>query len=361
MAFTRSCIACSSRAEAERAVARHLEAWLQQVWYGGRGGGAWLLPLSWLYGAVSALHRIAHRSGLARVRRAAVPVVVVGNITAGGTGKSPLVAALAAALTARGIPVGVLLRGYGARRKDPARVVAGDDPLEVGDEAVMLADATGVPVVAGVDRARGAALLVAAGARLVLCDDGLQHPALARDLEIAVVDAVRGIGNGRLLPAGPLREVPSRLTRVDWVIWHGEPPSPPRWRGTAGSLAMQLEPGAVRPIVGGAAPRSLASFAGKPVHAVAGIGDPGRFFAMLRAAGLAPHEHPFPDHHAYTPQDLDFGDDAPVLMTAKDAVKCRRFADPRLWEVPVVARLSPADGAALIDQIAALVAAQRNA
>jgi tetraacyldisaccharide 4'-kinase len=272
-----------------------------------------------------------------------------------------LVAALAAALTARGISVGVLLRGYGARRKDPARVVAGDDPLEVGDEAVMLADVTGVPVVAGVDRARGAALLVAAGARLVLCDDGLQHPALARDLEIAVVDAVRGIGNGRLLPAGPLRELPSRLTRVDWVIWHGEPPSPPRWRGTAGSLAMQLEPGAARPIFGGAAPRSLASFAGKPVHAVAGIGDPGRFFAMLRAAGLAPHEHPFPDHHAYTPQDLDFGDDAPVLMTAKDAVKCRRFADPRLWEVPVVARLSPADGAALIDQIAALVAAQRNA
>jgi len=361
MVSTRSCIACSSRAEPEPFVARHLEAWLQRVWYGGRGGGAWLLPLSWLYGAVSALHRMTYRSGLMRVHRAAVPVVVVGNVTVGGTGKSPLVAALAAALTARGIPVGVLLRGYGARRKDPARVFAGDDPLEVGDEAVMLAGATGVPVVAGVDRARGAELLVAAGARLVLCDDGLQHHALARDLEIAVVDAVRGVGNGRLLPAGPLREGPDRLAGVDWVVWHGAPPSRPRWQGRAGDLAMRLEPGAAQPIVGGAEPRSLASFAGRPVHAVAGIGDPGRFFAMLRAAGLAPREHAFPDHHAYAAQDLDFGDDAPVLMTAKDAVKCRRFAGPQLWEVPVVARLSPADGAALIDQIAALVAVQGKA
>lgn len=361
-------------------MARGIEGWLQGVWYGGRGG-AWLLPLSWLFGLLSALHRFAYRSGLLRIHRAGVPVVVVGNLTAGGAGKSPLVAALAVALAARGIAVGVLMRGHGSGRRDPVRVTADDDPSQVGDEAVMSARATGLPVVAGADRARGATLLESLGVRLILCDDGLQHAALARDLEIAVIDARRGLGNGRLLPAGPLREGPGRLARVDWVVLHamsvvGEAGTAApgmgaagtdadrseegsrAWRGRSGTLTMRLEAGSAYPLTARMAPRALADFAGQPVHAVAGIGDPGRFFAMLRSAGLDPVEHPFPDHHPYLPQDLRFGDDAPVLMTAKDAVKCRQFVDPRLWEVPVLARLSPDGGRALIDRIAALVAAE---
>ena len=339
-------------------MSRGLEGWLQGVWYGGRGGGAWLLPLSWLYGLGSALHRAVHRLGFARVHRAGVPVVVVGNLTAGGTGKSPLVVALATALAARGVAVGILLRGYGTGRRTPVRVTADADPATAGDEAVMAARATGLPVVAGADRGQGAALLESLGVRLILCDDGLQHHALARDLEIAVVDGRRGFGNGRLLPAGPLRERPTRLASVDWVVVHGAEPT---WQGRIGTLTMRLEPGLAQPLTARMAPRALADFAGSSVHAVAGIGDPGRFFTMLRDAGLAPREHAFPDHHPYAPQDLRFGDDAPVLMTAKDAVKCRRFADPRLWEVPVIARLSPSDGTALIDRIAALAAAQEDA
>ncbi len=342
---------------------RGLEGWLQGVWYGGRRGGAWLLPLSWLFASVSALHRALHRAGLLRAHRAGVPVVVVGNLTVGGTGKSPLVVALATALAARGIRVGILMRGYGTGRRLPMQVSAEDDPAAAGDEAVMAVRATGLPVVAGSDRSRGAALLESLGVRLILCDDGLQHHALARDLEIAVVDGRRGFGNGRLLPAGPLRERPERLASVDWVVVHGgagsgrSDPMAAGWQGRSGGLSMRLEPGLVQPLTARIAPRALADFVGAPVHAVAGIGDPDRFFAMLRASGLEPREHAFADHHPYRPQDLQFGDDAPVLMTAKDAVKCRRFADPRLWEVPVVARLSPTDGTALIDRIAALVAA----
>lgn len=349
---------------------RAVEGWLQRVWYGDRQAlGVLLSPLAGLFRLGSALHRMVYRLGLRRPHRPRVPVVVVGNLTAGGTGKSPLVAALATALAARGIAVGVLMRGYGSGRRVPVRVTAEDDPAMVGDEAVMTARATGLPVVAGADRARGAALLESSGVRLILCDDGLQHHALARDVSIAVIDGRRGFGNGRLLPAGPLRETPSALTRIDWVVVHGcadgsaadAAPAQNLWRGRLGTMTMRLEPGAAQPLTARIAPRDLGEFAGQPVHAVAGIGDPGRFFAMLRRSGLTPIEHAFPDHHPYVAADLDFGDGASVLMTAKDAVKCRQFADPRWWEVPVVVRLSPDDGAALIDRIAALVAAQGDA
>lgn len=346
-------------------MAQGFQGWLQQVWYGGRGGGSWLRPLSWLYALGAALHRAPYALGLRLPRRVGVPVVVVGNLTVGGTGKSPLVAALARALAAQGVAVGILARGYGSSAAAPRRVRSDDDPRECGDEPVMLARATGLPVVAARDRVAGAALLRDAGVRLVLCDDGLQHHALARDLEIVVIDAARGLGNGRRLPAGPLREGPARLARVDWLVLHdtagGSQPAVP-WRGREGTLAMRLVPGAARRLsAGGDAAaedtRPLAAFAADRVHAVAGIGDPQRFFAMLRAAGLSPIGHAFPDHHAFGAADLEFGDGAPVLMTSKDAVKCRRFADDRCWEVPVDARLAPDDGAALILRLAALAAA----
>jgi tetraacyldisaccharide 4'-kinase len=353
-------------------VARGVEDWLQRVWYGDRRGFAWLLlPLSWVFRLGSALHRAVYRCGLARAHRAGVPVVVVGNLTVGGTGKSPLVIALAMALAGRGVAVGILMRGYGSGRRRPARVSPDDDPAEAGDEAVMAARSTGLPVVAGADRASGAALLRSLGVRLVLCDDGLQHHALGRDLEIAVVDGRRGFGNGRLLPAGPLREAPERLASVDWVVFHGtaadadrvaaRDAAPRRRQGREGVVIMRLEPGSAQPLTAQVAPRPLSDFAAAPVHAVAGIGDPDRFFGMLRAAGLSPVEHAFPDHHPYAARELRFGDGLPVLMTAKDAVKCRKFADPLWWEVPVVARLSPDDGSVLIDRIAALAAAQGDA
>jgi tetraacyldisaccharide 4'-kinase len=342
-------------------LARGLEGWLQEVWYEGRGGGFWLRPLSRVYAFGAALHRAPYSLGLRRARRVGVPVAVVGNLTAGGTGKSPLVAALATAVAARGVAVGILTRGHGAARTAPRRIGADDDARQAGDEPLMLARATGLPVVAAVDRTAGAALLRAAGVQLVICDDGLQHHALARDLEIVVVDAVRGLGNGRLLPAGPLREGPSRLGTVDWVVLHDTAPQAAATltaRGREGVLRMSLVPGPARRLAGGDASaeafRPLSAFAGQRVHAVAGIGDPRRFFAMLRAAGIEPVEHPFPDHHALSVDDLAFGDGAPVLMTAKDAVKCRASADPRLWEVPVSARLDPDDGAALITRLVTL-------
>ena len=342
-------------------MARGLEGWLQEVWYEGRGGGFWLRPLSWLYALGAALHRAPYSLGLRRARRVGVPVAVVGNLTAGGTGKSPLVAALATAVAARGVAVGILTRGHGAAHTAPRRIGADDDARQAGDEPLMLARATGLPVVAAVDRAAGAALLRAAGVQLVICDDGLQHHALARDLEIVVVDAVRGFGNGRLLPAGPLREGPARLGTVDWVVLHDTAPDASAAltaHGRGGLLRMSLVPGRARRLAGGdasaEASRPLAAFAGQRVHAVAGIGDPRRFFAMLRAAGIEVVEHPFPDHHALSVDDLAFGDAAPVLMTSKDAVKCRASADPRLWEVPVHARLEPDDGAALITRLVTL-------
>lgn len=347
---------------------RGIERRLQEVWYGGLQGPLWLRPLSWLYSLGAALHRAPYSSGLRRARRVGVPVAVVGNLTAGGTGKSPLVAALADAVAARGVAVGILTRGHGAARTSPRRVGPDDDPREAGDEPVMLARATGLPVVAARDRSAGAALLRDAGVRLILCDDGLQHHALGRDLEIVVIDAARGFGNGRLLPAGPLRERPSRLATVDWVVLHDTArcasdagvaaAAVATARGREGALRMELEPGAARQVaVAAGRPaelRPLAGFAGQRVHAVAGIGDPRRFFAMLRAAGIEPVEHPFPDHHPLCARDLEFGDAAPVLMTSKDAVKCRTTADPRLWEVPVVARLDPDEGAPLVTRLAAL-------
>ncbi|MEY4443076.1 MAG: hypothetical protein RL442_2076, partial [Pseudomonadota bacterium] len=207
---------------------------------------------------------------------------------------------------------------------------------------------TGAPVVVAPRRATGVALLERAGVDLIVCDDGLQHLALARDLEIVVIDAQRGFGNGRRLPAGPLREAPSRLAAVDFVVVQGARVDalgtdvPRAWQGWHGTLGMQLALQAAQPVrldehSAADASRPLAAFAGAPVHAVAGIGNPTRFFDALRAAGLTPIEHPFPDHHAFRAIDLEFGDTAPVLMTAKDAVKCRTFAAARCWQVPATA------------------------
>lgn len=336
---------------------RVLERWLNAWWYGDGVAGTLLAPLGMIFDAVTRLRRGLYRVGVLRAYRASVPVVIIGNLSVGGTGKSPLVAHIASTLARRGVRAGILLRGYGAAVRGPRRVLADTPVEEVGDEAVMLAGATGLPVVVSPERSAGARLLETQGIDLILCDDGLQHYALARDLEVVVIDAARGLGNGRLLPAGPLREGAERLASVDVVVLNGSDEvqaDRSAWRGREATLGMQLVPQALRGIGPGSRWQSIDRFVGHPVHAVAGIGHPERFFATLRAAGLTVVEHAFADHHAYSATDFAFGDRLPILMTTKDAVKCRSFADERFWELPVGVRLVPEEGRALIDRIDAL-------
>lgn len=326
------------------------DAFLQGLWYDGRM--RWLsialVPLSWLFGVVAAGRRWAYRAGWFKSHRVGRPVIVVGNITVGGVGKTPLTIWLASHLAARGVRVGVVLRGYGGRSASwPRDVTSESAAAEVGDEAVLLASRTSSIVVAGPDRVADARRAIERGAQIVLCDDGLQHYRLARDCELAVLDAERGLGNGRLLPAGPLREPPARLGSVDLVVrTHregaaaSEVDSLPHSVAAVARLthAVSLTSGEVRP---------LAAFKGMRVHAFAAIGHPEAFFRALAAAGLDVDRRAAPDHAALTPADVEFADDAPVLMTEKDAVKCRAFADARLWAVRMEIEMSEADAAAL--------------
>jgi tetraacyldisaccharide 4'-kinase len=302
---------------------------LQASWYGTRGTPLWTYPLAWLYGALTALRRGLHRIGWLRSTRLAVPVVVVGNLTAGGTGKTPLTLALVDALIARGWRPGVVSRGYGGTQREPALLDDQPDPARYGDEPCLIR-ASGVPVAVGRDRPAAAALLLQAGCNIVIADDGLQHYALARDVEICVIDGARRFGNGRLLPAGPLREPLSRLRHVDFRVCNGEAGQGEFAMRLAGDTAVSLTDYVVRP---------LSSFIGEPVHAVAAIGHPDRFFDSLRAQGLDVTAHAFADHHAFVPDDLAIAGDGPLLMTDKDAIKCQRFARPGWWRVPVHAVL----------------------
>jgi tetraacyldisaccharide 4'-kinase len=305
---------------------------LQRRWYQDRPPPWWTLPVAALYQAITAARRSLYERGWKRSVRLPVPVIVVGNITAGGTGKTPLVIALVEALRMRGFKPGVVSRGFGGSAREPMLLDDDPDPRVVGDEPALIRLRTRAPVAIGHARPQAARLLLAAGADVVVADDGLQHYALARDVEICVVDGARRFGNGHLLPAGPLREPLSRLQGVDFVVCNGGEPR-------AGEFAMHLRSGEAFALHDPSATRGLESFAGRRVHAVAGIGNPGRFFAMLREQGLELIEHPFSDHHAYVARDLRFGDELPVLMTEKDAVKCRGFAQENWWAVPVRAVL----------------------
>ncbi len=335
---------------------------IEAAWYARRNGIPVLQPLAFVFGGIVRLRHWLWSSGLLQATRIGVPVVVIGNVSVGGTGKTPLTQWLVRALLARGAHPGVLMRGHGGSESGPLRVEPVHVPAEVGDEARLLADTLPVPVVVARQRAGGARLLESLGVDIVVCDDGLQHYALARDLEIVVVDAGRGFGNRALLPAGPLREPTSRVASADFLVVNGAADAggaatagiAPR-RGPDGILAMTLAAADVLPLVAGSArTRALADFAGQRVHAVAAIGNPARFFAMLEAAGLVVARHPFADHHAFAPADLAFGDALPVLMTGKDAVKCVGFADARMWQVTLDTALAPAGGAALLDAVDAL-------
>lgn len=304
---------------------------LPEHWQRRDAVSAALWPLSLLFGAVVAFRRALYRGGWLRSVRTPVPVIVVGNITVGGTGKTPLTIWLAQFLARHGFRPGIVTRGYGgSARHWPLEVTGETDAALAGDEPVLLARHAGCPVLVDPDRVRGAQALTDSGScDVILSDDGLQHYRLARDVEIAVIDGARRFGNGWLLPAGPLREPPSRLASVDLRVVQGGAPR-------AGELAMRLVPtGLVR--VCNRTTATLDSYRGKCVHAIAGIGHPARFFDTLRGLGIEVMEHPFPDHHRFAPGDLAFDDELPVIMTEKDAVKCQRFAEGDWWYLAVTA------------------------
>jgi tetraacyldisaccharide 4'-kinase len=313
--------------------------WLQRVWYANAITGIVLVPLAWIFAPLVALRRWLYRRGLKPTVTIGRPVIVVGNLTTGGTGKTPLTLWLAGQLRANGYRPGIVLRGYGGSARTARRVTAATVATDVGDEAALLAARSGCPVAVGVDRV-AAARLLEAEVDVILADDGLQHLRLHRDLEIVVVDGERLFGNRRLLPAGPLREPLTRLESVDAVVVNGG-------SSGVGGLKMSLTGDHAVALIGGER-RALTTFAPGPVHAVAAIGNPERFFVLLRQHGLNLVPHPLPDHHAFRRTDLEFGDSLPVLMTQKDAVKCAAFAERRQWYVPVDAVFSEADAQQLL-------------
>lgn len=311
---------------------------LVTAWYRGHPL-LWLLwPLSMLYALITGLRRFLYRQGWLASQRFSVPVIVVGNITVGGTGKTPLTLALIDFLREQGYRPAVVSRGYGGHSDYPYRLTDCSSAAESGDEPLAIFRRTGVPVVVDPVRTRAVSWLQQhTDCNVVLCDDGLQHYALARDIEIVVIDGARGLGNRLLLPAGPLREPASRLQSVDFVVVNGDGAA---WSDAqAQASAMQLQPQAWLPVRHAAA--AIPPVPGARLHAVAGIGNPQRFFAQLQAQGFEIVPHAFADHHAYSVDDLVFAEALPVVMTEKDAVKCADFAAENWWYVPVQAELSP--------------------
>lgn len=305
-----------------------LVRWIEDCWQGRSPASLMLLPLSWLYGFAVRLRRWYWHSALGHPRRLPVPVIVVGNITVGGTGKTPVVDWLAGVCRAAGFVPGIVSRGYGGRsRSVPWLVQPDDDAADVGDEPLLLRRRTGMPVCVCPDRVAAGERLLAEGVDLVIADDGLQHYRLARDIEIAVVDGERWFGNGRLLPAGPLREPASRLAEVDAVLLNGG-------RNSAeGTVFHARVDTAMR--LGGDERRSLESFRGQRVRGLAGIGNPQRFYAQLSAAGMEVIPVPVGDHQRVSLAELFRDENTPVFMTEKDAVKYQPQADCPLWVVPM--------------------------
>ncbi len=321
-----------------------------RIWYDRQPLTLLLWPLSVVFRLFSKLRRLSYQAGLRAIVYPGVPVIIVGNITVGGTGKTPLVIALTHRLQEAGYRPGIISRGYRGKAKHwPQQVRPDSDPVMVGDEAVLLAQRTHCPIAVGPDRVAAAlALVTASDCNILVSDDGLQHYRLGRDVEIAVIDGVRRLGNGFLLPAGPLREPEQRLKQVDFIVVNG---------GIPGQLEypMPLISNNFLPCDTRQKTIPTDAFDGKKVHAVAAIGNPQRFFKTLRKLGIEVIEHIFPDHYLLRPEDIFFHDGLTVLMTEKDAVKCRHFAtqdcyylqieaslDDRLW-YRLAKRLPPPD------------------
>ncbi|MDF0732588.1 tetraacyldisaccharide 4'-kinase [Pseudomonas entomophila] len=329
---------------------------LLAAWYAGHPALALLRPLEALYRRVVTRKRERFISGERPGYRAPVPVIVVGNITVGGTGKTPMILWLIEHCRRQGLKVGVVSRGYGAKPPQlPWRVEARQEAAQAGDEPLLIVQRTGVPLMIDPDRARAVqALLASEPLDLILCDDGMQHYRLARDLELVLIDAARGLGNRRCLPAGPLREPVERLGEVDALLYNGASADP------EGAFAFGLQPRALVNLRSGER-RDLDHFpAGQALHAVAGIGNPQRFFKTLLGLNWQPVPHPFADHAQFSVDSLTFTPTLPLVMTEKDAVKCRAFAGDDWWYLAVDAVPSSAFVAWFDDQLARLLPARRQ-
>ncbi len=311
-----------------------------------------LTPLAPLFALGAAARRALYRTRILRPQRLPVPVIVVGNLSVGGSGKTPLVAALCAALRRNGYQPGIVSRGYGGLRATDAPLVVTErtDVKLSGDEPALLARA-GFPVAVAADRvAAGRALLAAhPECDVIVADDGLQHYALERDVEIAVVDAARGFGNGWRLPAGPLREPARRLDSVDAVVVLGD--AADARLSLPQAFAMTLSGSTFRGVADPSRVAPAVEFAGGGVRAIAGIGNPDRFFATLARLGIDAVCHAFPDHHRYVAADFAFPGARAILMTEKDAVKCTGFADARCWYLPIAAEVDPALVARVLEKL----------
>jgi tetraacyldisaccharide 4'-kinase len=311
---------------------------LLDAWYNGHPALVLLRPLECLYRRVVNRKRARFLAGQGDIYKAPVPVVVVGNVTVGGTGKTPLILWMIDHCRARGLRVGVVSRGYGSKPPSlPWRVLPQQPAEHAGDEPLLIVNRTGVPLMIDPDRSQAVrALLAEEPLDLILSDDGLQHYRLNRDLELVLIDALRGLGNRRCLPAGPLREPVERLRSVDALLYNGA--SADREYG----FGFQLKPSALVNLVTGER-RPVDHFPrGQQVHAVAGIGNPQRFFNTLEGLHWRPVPHAFADHAVFSAQALSFTPALPLVMTEKDAVKCASFAAPDWWYLAVEAVPSPA-------------------
>lgn len=326
------------------------EVWLEKHWQRTTFVSALLYPFSLIFRAGVALRRAAYRSGVLRSERLPVPLIVVGNITVGGTGKTPLVLWLAEFLIEHGRRPGIVSRGHGGVVREAHAVAADASPARFGDEPVLLARRSGCPVWIGRDRTAAARALLRSepSCDTLISDDGLQHYRMARDVELVVVDAQRAFGNRWMLPAGPLREPTARLRSVDAVVFNGgHKPN----ADDVTTFGMQLRGREFRNLLNPEHTVGADYFQDKRVHAVAGIGNPARFFAHLRDLGIAFEAHAFADHHAFTRKDLDFPRAEAVLMTEKDGVKCAAFASEKHWVLPVEASPDAALGALVLRKL----------
>ena len=305
--------------------------WLEDAWYKEMYISSGFMAFSMLYDDVMRARRFLYRKGIYQKTKLAVPVIVVGNITVGGTGKTPLTLWLARLLRQEGFKPGIISRGYGGETDlSPQWVDQQSQPSVVGDEAVLMARRADCPIVVGSERAKAAQLLLdKAECDVIISDDGLQHYALERDIEIAVIDGERRFGNGYTLPCGPLREPIERLQEVDFIVVNGDAVEDNEF-----SMVMK---GHVFINMATKEEKLLNEFSGIECHAVAGIGNPQRFFNVLEREGIKVESHAFQDHYHFTAEDIRFDDQKPVLMTEKDAVKCEDFATDQHWYLPIKA------------------------
>jgi len=308
--------------------------WLINSWYQAHPIRWVLWPLSLVYCFVIFVRRTLYRLGLFKQTSLPVPVIIVGNISVGGTGKTPFVIWLAKQLKEAGFHPGIISRGYGGKAEHyPQVVTPNSDPHLVGDEPIIIRRQSACPMVVAPNRVAAAKqLLDQFDCNIIIADDGLQHYALARDIEVVIVDSQRLFGNQYCLPSGPLREPLSRLKQVDFIVHNGSE--------AAAEFTMEISQGLAINIADPSMNKKVSDFQQQAVHCVAGIGYPERFFNQLSKSGLTVLPHHFSDHHPFQASDLDFNDELNILMTEKDAVKCQHFAKKNMWYIPIEATIN---------------------